>query len=147
MVLHFIFVGKTKDSWLQEGMKIFEKRLKKHVSYTIDEVKDCGERGEEKEKEKIISAMKSGVSYYLLDVKGKQISSHDFAKLFQKEQEKTGKVGFIIAGAYGASTSLIEKYPLLSFSNMTFTHQMLRPFVLEQVYRAFEILKGSDYHK
>ncbi len=135
-----ITIGKNKEEWTDLALSEYEKRLKPNCQITWLLVKDDKALLEQVQKEK---------SYVCLDEKGKVFNSDSFSKEFYTLIEKGGSsLTFIIGGAEGLSEEIKSKSSLLiSFSSLTFTHQMIRILLLEQLYRALEIKKGSKYHK
>jgi len=134
--IQIIQVGKTKEKFFIEAENEFIKRLSAYAKLQIDTV----------EEDKILNRAWKDSYKIVLEIKGKEFSSEDFAKLLGKIMEK-GKVTFIIGGPFGLSKPVIEKADLkFSMSKMTFTHQMVRIILLEQIYRGFTILKGKKYH-
>jgi len=134
-----LLVGKTKEAWLEEALYEYMKRLSPYIQFEFPIFKDeeTLERALEKEKHVI-----------LLDPEGKRMTSEMFADwLFSEIEKGASHVSFAIGGPLGFSQKVREKYPLLSLSSLTFTHQMARLILLEQIFRAFEIKKGSHYHK
>lgn len=135
-----ITIGKLKEKWLKEALTEYEKRLTPVLA--IDWVLTKDEKGLkqllEKEKE-----------YICLDCHGITMDSIDFSKNIFSLFEKGGsKLTFVIGGDTGISQNIKEKaLLLLSLSKLTFTHQIVRLIFIEQLYRAFEISKGSEYHK
>ena len=151
MKIRFLFVGKTKDSWIQEGEKEFLKWLKKFSQPDVFIVNESREKTPEKimeeEGKNILKNIKDDEVLCLLDLYGKHLSSKEFAQKIDKWKGR-GKVVFVVGGAWGLSDRVRDRADFcLKLSDMTFTHQMLRPFLMEQVYRAFTILQGSGYHK
>lgn len=150
MHFRFIWIGKTRHiSWraLQEE---YLKRLSHFVRYEITEIKDS-KKHETKEDEgkRIIEKLNQSTFVCLLDVKGKSISSHGLAKEVTKWQNRGLKeIAFIIGGADGVSAEVFERADLkISLSNLTFTHEMARIVLIEQLYRAYTIIKGFPYQK
>lgn len=132
-------IGKTKETWLEEAIAEYDKRLKGKISFEFVWLKND---------EQLLAAAEKEASIIGLDPEGKMFSSEDFAAFFQQQIILSGsKITFIIGGAEGLPKGLKTKTPLISLSPMTFTHQMTRLLLIEQVYRATEILKGSNYHK
>jgi 23S rRNA (pseudouridine1915-N3)-methyltransferase len=155
MRLLLIQVDKTQDSYLAQGIEIFAKRLKNYVSLevqTINVPKAVRQRslGEQKlEEAKLIKGfLKPGDDVVLLDENGKQMSSVEFSKLLaQKQNASVKRLVFLIGGPFGFDQMVYDLAALkISFSKMTFSHQMIRLFFMEQLYRAFTILKGEKYH-
>ncbi len=106
------------------------------------------DRQKEKEGESILKHIKTDDVVFLLDEKGDNPTSRDFAQFFQKKMNAgTKQMVLVIGGAFGFSKEVYDRSNgLLSFSKMTFSHEMIRLFMLEQIYRAFTILKGESYH-
>lgn len=146
-----ILVGKTDKGWITEGFKVYEKRLKHytklHVIYVSAKAGGVQEQGEAEGKEIL---KKCGTNDYvvLLDEMGKSKSSKEFAQHLERIAVRgIGEVTFVIGGAYGFSKEVYERADYkISLSPMTFTHQMVRVIFMEQLYRAFTILKGEKYH-
>lgn len=133
-------IGKTKESWLQEAAEEYHKRLKHQVS--IEWIL-C------KNDEQLIEQVQKQSHWSCLDPTGKMMTSEEFSSWLFKELESEGtKLNLVIGGACGLPTCLKEgSRCLLSLSRLTFTHQITRLILLEQIYRAQEIRRGSDYHK
>ncbi len=153
MTIEFLFIGKTTEKWVEEGIAHYLNRIKHYVKAEI-KVFNVASSGaspaiqKKKESALILEKIAGKDLVVLLDEKGKQFSSEAFAVQLNKLiTSGKSKVLFIIGGAYGSDDALKERADLLlSFSNMTFTHQMIRPILLEQVYRACSILKNEKYH-
>lgn len=155
MKLKLICVGKTDKKHLIEGEQEYLNRLKHYQQVEkieIPELKNAKKLSQDQikkaEGELILKQLQPGDTVILLDEKGASFTSIKFANYMQKKFNGGGKnLVFIIGGAYGFSD---EIYTLaqdkISLSNMTFSHQMVRLFFLEQIYRAFTILKGEPYH-
>ncbi len=155
MKIKLICIGKTGKSFLEEGENAYLKRLKHYVSFEkieIPDIKQAKNLSEEQIKEKesqLIMAKLQGIErYFLLDEKGKSYTSIAFADFLQKQFNIGGQsLAFIIGGPYGFSDSLYKSATgKISLSSMTFSHQMIRLFFIEQVYRSMTILKGEPYH-
>ncbi len=149
------FIGKTAFPYLKEGMAVYEKRLGHYLpfeSVILPDVKNAGKMKTEqlkKEEAKIVlSKVKSEDYLVLLDEKGRQYSSVEFAQFLEKRlQASHRRLIFLVGGAFGFAPELYERAQAkLSLSKMTFSHQMVRLFFLEQVYRAMTILRGEKYH-
>jgi len=138
--IKILSVGKHKEPWLQDALDLYTARLKAQMSIEWLLVKDDTHLNELLLKEK---------SFICLSTEGKQFSSETFAHFLQAALLKGGsRLTFAIGGAEGFSQAVKEKASILiSLSPMTFTHQMTRLILLEQLYRALEIHKGSCYHK
>jgi 23S rRNA (pseudouridine1915-N3)-methyltransferase len=159
MQIRVVAVGKIKEKFLREGIAEYEKRLRPYVKLGITELAEekrpvsasmANEAAAvEKEGERILEAVPDGSLVIALDVKGQAWSSEELASSF-REWELSGRnqIAFIIGGDIGLSPAILARSNLrLSLSQMTFTHPMARLLLLEQVYRAFRILRGEPYHK
>jgi len=155
MKIKLIYVGKTGKSFLQEGEKEYIKRLKRYISFDkieVPDVKNTKKRSENEiktlEAKAILKHLKPNDFVILLDEKGKEMSSVEFSTYLQK-QFNLGNRGlvFVIGGPYGFSESLRQRGDAkMSLSKLTFSHQMIRMFFVEQLYRALTIMKGEPYH-
>ena len=151
-----IAVGKIKESWIKEGMLHYQKLLKKYVELELVEIKE-EKITKSRDTETILDAEAERILRYIekhslcvaLDVKGKNLRSESFAKLLEENLSRGySEFVFILGGALGLSRRVLDACPIkLSLSQMTFTHEMSRLILLEQIYRAFSILKGTKYHK
>jgi 23S rRNA (pseudouridine1915-N3)-methyltransferase len=155
MKIKLIVVGKTDQQALESLVDEYLKRLKRYVSFEIEIIPDLKNRKslsqmEQKSKEGalILSKIKPAEALYLLDEKGSKYTSVQFASFIQKKMLSGIKtLVFVIGGPYGFSDKVYQQaVGKISFSSMTFSHQMFRLFVVEQVYRAFSILKNEPYH-
>lgn len=148
-------IGKTDEKPLEELISKYEKRLPSHWNYNRIEIPDLKNRKilsesqqKEKEAELILSKIQPTDYVILLDERGKQMSSTGFATEIQNLMNQSIKqIIFVIGGPYGFSDEVYKRAnKKLSLSEMTFTHQMIRLFLVEQLYRAFAILQGKPYH-
>ncbi|MEZ5429125.1 MAG: 23S rRNA (pseudouridine(1915)-N(3))-methyltransferase RlmH [Pyrinomonadaceae bacterium] len=150
MHFRFIWVGKTRDKNWRALQEEYLQRLSHFVKFEIVEIKD-GARHETKEIEgkRILEKLNQSSFLCLLDLKGRAISSYRFAKEVVKWQNRGLKeIAFVIGGADGVSEEVVEKADFsLSLSGLTFTHEMARVILIEQLYRAFTIIKGFPYQK
>jgi 23S rRNA (pseudouridine1915-N3)-methyltransferase len=154
MKIELWVVGKTDFDYLKEGIALYEKRLKHYNAFEINVLQDIKnpplsyEALKVKEGELILNKIHRDDFLILMDEKGKQMSSMEFAHFIEKKQmDNTKKLIFQIGGAYGFSEAVYARANMqMSFSKMTFSHQMIRLFFTEQLYRAFTILKGEKYH-
>ena len=146
MKLKFTWVGKTKDKNWRALQEEYLQRLSHFVKFEIVELKD---EGKENEGKRILEKVNQSNFVCLLDVKGRSVSSHDLAEKLEIWQNRGFKeVAFIIGGAEGVSFEVVEKADFsLSLSFLTFTHEMARVVLLEQLYRAYTIVKGFPYQK
>jgi 23S rRNA (pseudouridine1915-N3)-methyltransferase len=159
MQIRGVAVGKIKEKFLREGIAEYEKRLCPYVKLGITELAEekrpasaslANEAAAvEKEGEHILAAVREGSLVIALDMKGQAWSSEELASSF-REWELSGRnqIAFVIGGDLGLSPAVLARSNLrLSLSQMTFTHPMARLLLLEQIYRAFRILRGEPYHK
>ncbi len=157
MKFNIIAIGKLKESYWIDGVREYEKRLAPYVSCKIAELPDEKVRAtlpvqklQKLEEVKILKEAFSEGSYNIvLDVKGEQVTSEQLAKKIEKIMQKgSSQVNWIIGGATGLSEGVIKKADwTLSLSHLTFPHQMARLVLMEQIYRAFRIIKNEPYHK
>jgi len=157
MRIKIIVVGKTKEKFLQVGEKEFQRRLAPYCQLewvVVKEEKILASKTEQniklREGERILDQLsRSTGNIIALDRQGAALSSEGLAELLQKKMnEGGGEITFIIGGALGLNEAVLNSAgQILSLSRMTFTHEMSRLILLEQLYRAFSILKGSKYHK
>jgi len=132
-------VGKNKESWLSEALDEYEMRLRPFLEIDWVFVK----------KEEQLESLLEKTPFVALVIESKQLSSEEFSSQLHKWLEDGGaRLSFLIGGAEGIPKELEKKaFARISFSKMTFTHQMVRLLLIEQIYRAIEIRKGSLYHK
>ncbi len=150
MKFQFIWVGKTKDRNWNALEKDYLTRLSRFVQTDVREVKDArGDGGPEIEGKRILESLNQKGFVILVDVGGKQVSSHELAANIENWQMQGHKeVTFIVGGPNGVSPSVAEiADSSLSLSFMTFPHEMARVILLEQLYRGFSIIKGFPYQK
>jgi|TARA_R110000737_G_C14622045_1_gene493509 23S rRNA (pseudouridine1915-N3)-methyltransferase len=150
-----ICIGKTGKSFLIEGEKEYLKRLTHYVPVEKIEIPDIRnaknlQQNQVKlaEGQEFLAKIESGDVVYLLDEKGKEFTSENFADFFQKRFNAGGKnLVFLIGGAFGFSDEIYERANgKIALSKMTFSHQMVRMIFFEQVYRSMTILRGEPYH-
>lgn len=155
MKVEFWLISKTTFPYLHEGMAVYEKRLGHYLPYAtvvLPDVKNAGSlqppQLKQEEGEAVIARLKPDDFLVLLDERGKQLSSVEFATFMeQKLQLSSKRLIFLVGGAWGFSERVYERADFqLSLSKMTFSHQMVRLFFLEQLYRAMTILRGELYH-
>ncbi|HUT38768.1 MAG TPA: 23S rRNA (pseudouridine(1915)-N(3))-methyltransferase RlmH [Methanoregula sp.] len=159
MQVHIFAVGKIKEKYLQLGISEYEKRLRPYVKLQTIEISEekrpastspaVESAAKEKEGERILAAIPEGSFVIALDVQGQSWSSEELARAFRRwEISGQNNLAFVIGGDLGLSPAVLGESDLrLSLSPMTFTHPMARLFLMEQVYRAFRILRGEPYHK
>jgi 23S rRNA (pseudouridine1915-N3)-methyltransferase len=155
MKIKLIAIGKTDEKSLQTLIDKYQNRLKHYIGFDLDIIPDLKKsknlsekQQKEKEGDLILKKLQTSDYVVLLDENGKQFQSVDFAKYLQKKMNSGAKqLVFIIGGPYGFSESIYKRSnEKLSLSKMTFSHQMIRLFAVEQIYRAFTILKNEPYH-
>lgn len=135
---HLLSIGKTKEKWLEEAFEEYTKRLKSTVQITCSWAKDD---------QQLIEWASREPDCFALDPNGKLLSSEEFSQFLVHSWEKGGsRIAAVIGGALGLPKEL-KQLPLISLSPLTFTHQITRLVLIEQIYRALEISRGSKYHK
>ncbi len=153
--IKLICVGKTGKKFLEEGEQEYVKRLGHYLTFDRIELPDVKqsktlteEQIKSREADMIQTKIQPGEKVFLLDEKGKEFSSEQFAEFLQKQFNQGGQaIVFVIGGPYGFSDALFELATgKISLSKMTFSHQMVRMFFVEQLYRSMTILKGEPYH-
>jgi len=155
MNIQLYAIGKTDDQALQGLIDTYQNRLKHYVNFSfevipdIKKVKNLSEdQQRQKEGEQIITRLETSDFVILLDENGREFNSLKFSKYIQKRMN-TGlkRLVFVIGGPYGFSQDVYTKsHSTLALSQMTFSHQMVRLFFIEQIYRAFTILRNEPYH-
>ena len=158
MRFYVICIGKLKDAYLRDGVAEFVKRMRPYGGITITELNESkiGDKPSEadrkqvviEEGERLLKNVPKNAYTVLLDVYGKTMSSEDLAKTVAKlEVDGVSDMAFIVGGAFGVSDELRRSVNYkLSFSPMTFTHQMVRLLLVEQIYRASKINRNEPYH-
>ncbi|NLT94102.1 MAG: 23S rRNA (pseudouridine(1915)-N(3))-methyltransferase RlmH [Clostridia bacterium] len=159
MNIKIIAVGKLKEKYLKEGIAEYLKRLKPYAKVEIIEVPEEKEPAnaspadeimiKNREGERILEKVKPGSYLIALAIEGKQLSSEELAdKLDNLALEGKSDIAMVIGGSLGLSDKVLGRADFkLSFSKMTFPHQLMRLILMEQIYRAFKIIKGEPYHK
>ncbi|MEP3209650.1 MAG: 23S rRNA (pseudouridine(1915)-N(3))-methyltransferase RlmH [Maribacter sp.] len=155
MNIKLLAIGKTDHKALQILISEYEHRLKHYIKFELEIIPDIKNaknlseaQQKDKEGETILKKLNSTDVLILLDENGKQYSSVDFSSFLQKKMNSGIKrLVFVIGGPYGFSNAVYKKAEAkVSLSKMTFSHQMVRIFVVEQLYRAFTILRNEPYH-
>lgn len=155
MKITLLTVGKTDKDWVRQGLDIYVSRLKHYIPFNIVEIPELKnvsafskDQIKSKEGELILKNIRPTDDVILLDEKGKEYTSVEFARIIQDKISYAGKdIVFIIGGAYGFSEAVYQRAnSKLSLSRMTFSHQMVRAIFVEQIYRAFTIMRGEPYH-
>lgn len=155
MQIKLLCIGKTGKSFLEEGEREYLKRLSNYIPVELQllpDIKNAKSLSEaqikQKEGEQFLEKIGPKDPVILLDERGKQYDSVAFSEFLQEQFNRGGKqVFFLVGGPYGFSDAIYQRANgQLSLSKMTFSHQMIRLFFLEQIYRAMTILKGEPYH-
>lgn len=155
MKITFLTVGKTEDAYLKDGIDKYVKRLKYYTRLELidlPELKNTKALTEQQQKAKEAELILKKITpldhVILLDEKGMELTSKQFSTYIDKKAVgSTSSLVFVVGGPYGFDQSVYERAnDKLSLSRMTFSHQMIRLFFVEQLYRAFTILKGEPYH-
>ena len=155
MKVVLLVIGKTEEKYLLEGISIYEKRLKHYLPFellVIPALKNNKNNTVEKQKEMegnlFLASLTQKDHLILLDEKGKEVTSPGFANYLQQNMNNGIKrLIFVVGGPYGFSSELIKRSNgMISLSKLTFSHQMVRLFFVEQLYRAMTILKNEPYH-
>jgi 23S rRNA (pseudouridine1915-N3)-methyltransferase len=155
MKIILIVIGKTEKTWLQEGLDVYVRRLSHYIPFelkTIPDLKNSSNLSKDlikdKESDLLLPFISGKKEIYLLDEKGKEYTSRQLAAFLEKKIEKNSReITFVIGGIYGFSEKTIKNSSgQISLSKLTFSHQMVRLLFVEQLYRAFTILKGEPYH-
>ncbi|MFG6113657.1 23S rRNA (pseudouridine(1915)-N(3))-methyltransferase RlmH [Halobacillus sp. MO56] len=159
MKITIVTVGKLKEKYLKQGIQEYVKRLGPYASIDMVEVADEKapenlseadmEEVKNKEGERILAKINPDSYVFTLEIEGKQLTSEKFAKkLDDLATYGKSKVTFVIGGSLGLSDEVLKRSDMgLSFSKMTFPHQLMRLVLVEQIYRAFKINRNEPYHK
>jgi len=153
--IKILTIGKTRELFFQEAEKVFLTRLKKFVQieirYLIGEKISPSKTSTQilqQEGERILRELNEQFFNIALDVKGKELDSNEFAEFLGKNLNQGRKICFVLGGPLGLSPEVLKKCEFsLSLSKLTFTHELARIVLLEQIYRGFQILGGTKYHK
>lgn len=155
MNINIICIGKIKEKYILDGIQEFTKRMQAFGKLKIFELKEDGNDTNrsisiEKEAKSILETLEKNKGFkILLDIQGKTLSSEEMALQIEKVAlNGNNTINFIIGGSYGVSEDVRKSADLrLSFSKMTFPHQLMRLILIEQIYRWFSIIKNTKYHK
>ena len=156
--INIICIGKIKEKYLQDAISEYTKRLSKYCKLTITELSDekipdklnssLSQQIKEKECNSILENVKKDSYVIALNVEGTQLSSTDFSKKIEDISMLNSNITFIIGGSLGLTSNLLNNCNMkISFSKMTFPHQLFRVLLLEQIFRTFKIINGETYHK
>ena len=155
MKITLLAIGKTGTKYLQEGIDIYTKRIGHYVPFELKILPDVkttksltADKQKSMEGDMFLSAIQPGDVVVLLDERGKEMTSREFSVYLDRKMVTVAKnLIFVIGGPYGFSAEMYDRAnEKLSLSKMTFSHEMIRLFFTEQIYRAMTILKGEPYH-
>jgi len=151
-MIKIITVGTIKEKYLKEAIEEYKKRIRKYTNLEIIEVKDEGlvetSKAKKLEAEKIKNHINERDYIITLEIEGREYNSVELAEKLRNIQNENSNITFIIGGSYGIDDSIKIKARMhLSFSKLTFPHQLFRVLLLEQIYRSFKINNNEKYHK
>ena len=154
MRVSLLTVGKTDIKWVSEGLEVYSSRLLHYLPFEVREIPELKnvsalskDQIKTAEGKLILKALKDSDELILLDERGKEFRSVEFADWLQRKFQQGRDLVFVIGGAYGFSREVYDRANgMISLSKMTFSHQMVRTIFVEQLYRALTILKGESYH-
>lgn len=151
-MIKIICVGKIKEKFFAEAIKEYEKRLSKYTKLKIIEVEDYNLNNEQiikqKEKEQILKHIEQKDYIITLEIEGNELTSIELSKKIESICTINSNITFIIGGSYGLDEEIKKKANYkLSFSKLTFPHQLFRVILLEQIYRSYKIMNNETYHK
>ena len=158
LTIQIVCIGKIKETYLKDAIAEYTKRLSKYCKLTILELPDekipeklnssISDEIKKKECDSILKHLKKDSHIICLDLTGKQFSSEEFSVHIQNLSMQTSHITFIIGGSLGITEELLKlSQEKICFSKMTFPHQLIRVFLLEQLFRAFKIANGETYHR
>ena len=155
MKIKIICISKNKFDYISQAEVDYLKRLRRYTDFEIINLKEEPIKSRSKDEiikiegERLLAKYNSSFYNIALDLKGKELSSEELSNLIRQIRDfKGGKICFIIGGPLGLAETILKKVDLvLSFSRLTFTHQINRLLLLEQIYRSFEIINNTGYHK
>lgn len=145
-MIKILCVGKIKEGYLQDLINDYLKRISKYHKIEIIELKD--DSNYQKETSNLLEHIKKTDYNIALDIKGKMVTSEEFASIIDKTFLTNSTITFIIGGSLGLNDEIKSKcQQIISFSHLTFPHGLFRGILLEQIYRSFKILNNEAYHK
>ena len=158
LTINIICVGKIKEAYLKDAVNEYSKRLSKYCKLNIYEVSDekvpdklsdvIIENIKSKESKKMLEYLKKETYCICLDLKGKEYTSEEFSKKIESISLENSAIAFVIGGTLGIGEEILDiSKEKICFSKMTFPHQLIRVFLLEQIFRAFKISGGETYHR
>ncbi|MFN4082845.1 MAG: 23S rRNA (pseudouridine(1915)-N(3))-methyltransferase RlmH [Bacteroidia bacterium] len=154
MNIKLVQTGKTHFGFIKDGFEIYEERLKRYCNFSYSEIitparlkTNDTDLQRKNEGEMILKSLKSNDFVIILDDKGKEYTSPEFARKLEKWLNNNSSLVFIVGGAYGFDNAIYQRAnEQLSLSKFVFTHQLVKLILAEQLYRAFTIIKGLPYH-
>lgn len=155
MKIKLLLVGKSQEAYLQKGIEIYKNRIVHYAPFEIVEIPELKQTAalskdqiKSKEGDLILKKIKSTDHVILLDERGDRYNSIAWARYLEQHSLRSGKdIVFVVGGGYGFSHQVYDRAnSMLSLSDMTFSHQLIRLIFVEQLYRAFTIIKGEPYH-
>lgn len=150
-MIKIICLGKIKENYLKDAIEEYLKRISKYSKIEIIELTDFSYDIKKTlllERDSILKYIKENDYNILLDIEGKEFTSLNLAKELDKIRTINSNINFIIGGSYGVHEDIKQKVNLrISFSKLTFPHQLFRVILLEQLYRSFKIINNEEYHK
>ena len=151
-MIKILCVGKIKETFFKDAISEYSKRLSKYTNLQIIEVDDINSDNIntilDKEKELLIKHITSKDYVITLEIEGKQLNSIELSKKIEELQIYNSNIVFVIGGSYGLHQQIKDRADFkLSFSKLTFPHQLFRIILLEQIYRAYKIINNESYHK
>lgn len=158
LTINILCVGKIKENYLKEAINEYSKRLSKYCNLNIIEVSDekvpdklsetIIKNIKDQEANKMLSYLKKDTYCISLDLKGKELTSEEFSKKIEEISNISSSITFVIGGTLGIGEEVLEtSKEKVCFSKMTFPHQLIRVFLLEQIFRAFKIANNETYHR
>ena len=158
LTINIICIGKIKEKYLKSALEEYSKRLSRYCKLTITELPDekipdklndsLAYEIKSKECNNIINHIKKDSYIIALDLNGKEFTSEEFSNKLQNLSMESSHITFIIGGSLGLTQEILNICNLkICFSKMTFPHQLIRVFLLEQIFRAFKIANGETYHR
>lgn len=158
LTINIVCIGKLKETYLKNAINEYSKRLNKYCKLSILELPDekipdklnesISNEIKKKESNSLLNHIKKDAYIICLDLTGKELSSEEFSKTIENLSLQTSNITFVIGGSLGLSSDILKKaHQKICFSKMTFPHQLIRVFLLEQIFRGFKISNGETYHR
>ena len=151
MLIRLVWVGRTRDAAAAGWIEEYRKRIGRFCPVEIEEIRDAAGKGRDRaarESRQLLSRLSARGLIIALDERGKEMTSAEFARFLDNSMSAHPEVTFVLGGAEGLGAGLLEAAGArLSLSRLTFTHELARVLLLEQIYRALTILKGTPYHR